>query len=132
MAACPLASGVTLLIVLLMFATAALVGAARRSEGIRAPAVAGSEVFERAYRIQMNTLEWAVMLLPCLWIFAAYLSDAWAAALGGVWLAARIRYVIVYRRAPERRGSAFMVAALAFGALGLGAGFGVLRQLFAS
>ena len=31
----------------------------------------------------MNTLEWMPIFLPSLWLFAIYLSDAFAAALGG-------------------------------------------------
>ena len=82
----PLTAGVTLLIVLLMFGTAFAVGTGRHRYGIEAPAVSGHPAFERLYRVQMNTLEWAVMTLPCLWICAAYVNDAVAAGLGGVWL----------------------------------------------
>lgn len=125
----PLTAGVTLLIVLLMFATSAAVGKGRHKYGVEAPAVTGHPVFERLYRVQMNTLEWAVMTLPCLWICAAYVSDGLAAALGGMWLAGRIWYALAYAREPARRGSGFMVGALAFGALGLASGGGALRQL---
>ncbi|MBL8471422.1 MAG: MAPEG family protein [Rhodocyclaceae bacterium] len=126
----PYTAGVTLLIVLLMFGTASNVGYARGRYGVKAPAVTGHPLFERALRIQMNTLEWAVMTLPCLWLFAAYLSDRGAAAIGGLWLAARIAYAIAYQREPASRGLPFLAASIAFGALGLGAGWGVLRALW--
>lgn len=125
----PLTSGVSLLIVLLMFGATYNVGKARHRYGISAPATSGHEMFDRAYRIQMNTLEWALMTLPCVWIFAAYVSDGGAALLAGVWLAARVRYAFAYQREPKSRGRAFVVAGLAFGALGLGAGGGVLWRL---
>ncbi len=125
----PLTAGVTLLIVLLMFGTGFAVGKGRHKYGVQAPAVTGHPVFERLYRVQMNTLEWAVMMLPCLWISAAYVSDAIAAALGGVWLFGRIWYAIGYAQDPARRVGGFTVGALAFSALGRVAGGGVLLQL---
>ena len=64
--ALPYTALVTLLICLLLFGTAANVGRARGLYGIKAPAVTGHEMFERAYRIQMNTLENAVLVLPTL------------------------------------------------------------------
>lgn len=129
LSASPLTAGATLLIVLLMFGTSFAVGKGRHKYGIQAPAVTGHPVFERLYRVQMNTLEWAVMTLPCLWICAAYVSDGIAALLGGVWLVGRIWYAVGYARAPEKRAGGFTVGALAFGALGLAAGGGVLWRL---
>ena len=117
------------MIVLLLFATAFAVGRGRHKYGVAAPAVAGHPAFERLYRVQMNTLEWAVMTLPCLWIAAAYVSDALAAGLGGLWLLGRVAYALAYAADPAKRARGFIVGALAFGALGLVAGGGVIRQL---
>ncbi len=125
----PLTAGATLLIVLLMFGTAFAVGKGRHKYGVQAPAVSGHPVFERLYRVQMNTLEWAVMTLPCLWIAAAYVSDAAAAGLGVVWWLGRIAYALAYAADPAKRAHGFTVGALAFGALGLMAGGGVIWQL---
>lgn len=132
MTALPLTSGLTLLIVLLMFGTAWVVGRARHRYGIVAPAVTGHPAFERAIRVQMNTLEWTAMTLPCLWLFAAYVSDGGAAIVGGVWLAARIRYARAYLHEPALRARSFTLSGVAFGVLGLGAGAGVARHLLAS
>lgn len=129
MADLPYSAATTLLVVLLMFATAANVGLARKRHNVIAPAMSGHPMFERAYRIQMNTLEWAVMTLPCLWIAAAYASDAVAAGLGAVWCLGRIVYAFAYARDPAGRARGFTVGALAFGALGLVAGGGVIRHL---
>jgi glutathione S-transferase len=49
-------AAVTLLTLLLYFALTANVGRARVKYGIKAPAVTGNEHFERAFRVQMNTL----------------------------------------------------------------------------
>lgn len=125
----PLTAGVTLLIALLMFGTCFAVGKGRHRYDVAAPAVTGHPVFERLYRVQMNTLEWAAMTLPCLWICAAYVSDATAAALGGVWLVGRVWYAVGYANAPGLRAKGFTVAALAFGGLGLLAAGGVIAQL---
>ena len=82
--------------------------------------------------MQANTLEWVVMTLPCLWLFAAYVSDLWAAVLGSLWLAARAVYALRYQADPRRRGTAFALSGVLFGQLGLGAGAGVLWRLLAS
>ena len=52
----------------------AQVGSARGKYGVKAPAVTGHEMFERAYRVQMPTLELLVMLLPALYVAARYWS----------------------------------------------------------
>ncbi len=129
MASLPLTALTTLFMVMLIFATAAAVGIARKRHDIRAPSVTGHPDFERAYRVQMNTLEWVVMVLPCLWIAAAFVGDGVAAVLGVLWIGARAWYAVAYRRDPSSRGAGFLVAALAFGVLGLVAGFDVLRAL---
>jgi glutathione S-transferase len=67
----PLTALSTLLIVVLLVWIAVNVGIARHRYGVRAPAINGHEMFERAYRVQMNTLEILVAFLPCLWISRA-------------------------------------------------------------
>jgi glutathione S-transferase len=112
-----------------MFATGINVGRARGLYGIKAPAVTGHEMFERAYRIQMNTLENAVLVLPALWLYAGFIGDPGAAAMTGVWLLARIWYAIAYQKDPAKRGPAFGLSVLAFAGLAAGAFWGVLRIL---
>jgi hypothetical protein len=51
--------------------------------------------------------------------------------LGGVWLAGRVWYALAYARDPKTRGRGFLLSMLAFGALGLGGAWGVLRGLLA-
>jgi glutathione S-transferase len=57
-----------------------LVGRARGLYGIKAPAVSGHEMFERAYRVQMNTLELMVVFLPALFIASKYWPPAYVAS----------------------------------------------------
>ncbi len=129
MIALPLTSLITLLILLLMFATGLNVGRARGRYGIKAPAVTGHVMFERAYRIQMNTLENAALLLPALWLYAGFIGDRGAAAMGLVWIVARIWYAIAYQGDPAKRSGGFALSVLTFAGLWLGAIWGVARVL---
>lgn len=131
MNALPFTAFVTLLIGLLMFATGINVGRARGLYGIKAPAVTGHEMFERAYRIQMNTLENAVLVLPALWLCAGFVGDRFAATLGAAWLIARIWYAIAYQSDPKKRGPAFGLSVAAFATLAAGGLWGVTRVLMA-
>ena len=51
-----------------------LVGRARGRYGVKAPAITGHEVFERYFRVQQNTLELLVVMLPAIWLFARYVE----------------------------------------------------------
>jgi glutathione S-transferase len=97
------------------------VSRARIEFGVKLPAISGNTDFERVFRAQMNTLEWLPFFLPSLWLFAIYVSDSGAAALGAVWILGRILYVLGYARAVEKRGPGFAIQALAAIALWLGA-----------
>lgn len=86
---------------------AMLVGQARGKFGVNGPAVTGHPVFERYFRVQMNTLELLIAFLPALWLFAYYVSPLWAAILGGVYLVGRLLYVKSYVADPAKRGLGF-------------------------
>ena len=122
-------SVVTLLIVLLLFANGLMVGRARGRYGIKAPATSGHEAFERVFRVQMNTQESALMVLPTLWIAAWYGNPDFAAIAGVAWVLARVWYALAYSRDASKRGPAFSLSMLAFAALFVLAGIG-LRQHF--
>jgi glutathione S-transferase len=112
---------VTCLALAFYFFTSIRVSRARVAFGIKVPATSGNPDFERVFRVQMNTLEWMPFFLPSLWLFAIYISDPIAAALGVVWIAGRILYMIGYSQAAARRGPGFLVQGLAAIALWLGA-----------
>ena len=112
---------VTCLALAFYFATSLQVAKARAKFGIKAPAITGNPDFERVFRVQMNTLEWLPIFLPALWLFAIYLSDAIAAALGVVWIAGRILYMTGYSKAANKRGAGFGIQAGAAILLWLGA-----------
>lgn len=104
-----------------------LVGRARGRYGIKAPAVSGHEGFERAYRVQMNTLELMVAFLPALFIAAKYWPQAWVAMAGAVYLVGRLLYWRSYVASPGSRGPGFALSMLPILALVIGGLAGVLR-----
>jgi len=120
---------VTLGILALGFATAWIVGRARVKYGIKAPATTGHEMFERAYRVQMNTMENTVLFLPALWLGAYYIGTLASTVLGGVWLIGRVWYAAAYMANPKKRGSGFGLAYAAWALMMLGVAWGVLNQL---
>lgn len=120
---------VTCLAILMYFIFSFRVGKARETYGVKAPAISGNPDFERVFRVHMNTLEWMPIFLPALWLFAIYISDAIAAALGVVWIIGRILYMTGYARAANKRGSGFAIQALAAIALWLGALASILWRL---
>lgn len=103
---------VALLAVLLFFAFGVLVGRARVRYGIKAPTVTGNEQFERAFRVQMNTLEQLVAFLPALFIAGQYWSQALVAGLGVVWLLGRLLYRQTYVADPDKRHVGFVLTVL--------------------
>lgn len=112
---------VTCLAILFYLFTGIQVSRARVAYGIKAPAISGNPDFERVFRVQMNTLEWMPVFLPALWLFAIYISDVGAAALGLVWIAGRILYLTGYSQAASKRGPGFGIQAGAAILLWLGA-----------
>ncbi|HMW23550.1 MAG TPA: MAPEG family protein [Burkholderiaceae bacterium] len=90
----------------------ALVGQARVRHGVEAPAVTGHPLFERMYRVQMNTLELLVVFLPALWLAALYWSPLGMGALGAVYLVGRLIYWRAYTRDPVSRSLGFTLSFL--------------------
>ncbi|TPG10606.1 MAPEG family protein [Rhodanobacter glycinis] len=120
---------VTLLTVLLLFGTMWAVGHARGKYGIKAPATSGDPAFERAYRVQMNTLEQTVMFLPLLWLAANYGFSGWAGVAGLVWIVGRIWYAMAYLADAGKRGPGFTLGLIAWVAVLVMAAFGVGRAM---
>jgi glutathione S-transferase len=112
---------VTLLSLMFYFYTTTRVSKARAAFGVKVPAISGHPDFERVFRVQMNTLEWLPIFLPSLWLFAIYISDGIAAAIGLVWIIGRIFYLIGYSQAAAKRGPGFGIQALAAIVLAAGA-----------
>jgi glutathione S-transferase len=120
---------VTCLAVLMYFLFSFQVGKARRTYGVKAPAISGNPDFERVFRVHMNTLEWMPIFLPVLWLFAIYISDAIAAALGVIWIIGRVLYLTGYAKAANKRGPGFAIQGGAAIILWLGATGAILWRL---
>lgn len=88
------------------------VSRARLRYGVAAPAVSGNEMFERYFRVQMNTLELLAMLLPALWLASLYVAPLWPFILGLIYLIGRLLYWRSYIASPGKRGPGFGLSML--------------------
>ena len=89
------------------------VGQMRQKHGVAAPAAQGPAEFERAFRVQQNTLEQLLVFVPALWTYAWFATPVVAAAVGLVFIAARLAYRSSYLRDPKSRGLGFTLGFLA-------------------
>jgi len=120
---------VVLLALLEYVAFGMLVGRARVTYGVKAPATSGHEVFERHFRVHYNTMELLVVFIPAIWLFALYMSPQWGAGLGAVYLVGRIVYFRSYVANPARRSVGFGMSMLPVLVMLVGALLGAGRTL---
>jgi glutathione S-transferase len=83
------------------------VGRARGTYKVPAPATSGHEMFERYFRVQMNTIEQLVIFVPSILLFARYVHPPIAAALGLVFVIGRWVYFKSYVKEPAKRSAGF-------------------------
>ena len=119
---------VTLAALITYQGTAMAVGQARVQHKVMPPASSGPEEFERALRVQQNTLEQLVFFLPTFCLAALLGSETWACLLGFLWVGGRIAYGVGYRQAPGKRGPGFGISFLSSIALLVMAIVGVFSQ----
>ena len=105
------------------------VARARHRYGVHPPATTGHEVFERTFRVQMNTLEQLIIFLPGIVLFAHYINPQLAAALGALFVIGRALYFRGYVKAAHARHVGFNLSAFANLALLIGGIFGAVRAL---
>jgi len=106
-----------------------LVGRARGTYGVKAPATSGHEVFDRYYRVQQNTLEQLVIFLPGLWVFGNHVSPLWAALLGIIFIIGRIVYLRGYVKDPDSRSIGFILSFLPSVILVIGGLIGLILEV---
>ena len=100
---------VAALAVLQFFFFGIIVGRARARFGVKAPATTGNEHFERAFRVQMNTLEQLTGFLPALYIAGQFWPPTYVAAVGIVYLVGRFVYWRSYIADPTSRSLGFLL-----------------------
>ncbi|WP_428096358.1 MAPEG family protein [Candidatus Rariloculus sp.] len=120
---------VILLALIVYNALGFLVGRARKTHGVKAPAITGPEEFERTFRVHQNTLESLIMFVPAVWIFGMVIDPLWAAVIGLVYIVGRVLYAMGYIRAAEKRGPGMMVSFLANAVLLLGGLVGLIVDM---
>ncbi|MDB6089273.1 MAG: hypothetical protein JWN85_2057 [Gammaproteobacteria bacterium] len=103
------------------------VGKARETYKVPAPATTGNEVFERYFRVQMNTLELLVIFVPSILLFGQYIGAYIAAALGAVYIIGRFIYFSSYIKEPKSRSLGYGLSALPVVVLLVGALIGAIR-----
>ena len=99
---------VTLLALLEYTILGVMVGRARQTYGVEAPATTGNPDFERYNRVHVNTLEALIVLLPAVWIFSLSVHYHIGVALGLLFLIARIIYARGYLSAASKRSTGAM------------------------
>ena len=124
-----LTAAATLALLIQYFIFSLFVGAARYKTGVKAPATTGDPFFEATFRIQHNTLEQLIHVIPALWVCSYFLSQTFAVACAGLFLIGRILFFIGYRSAPEKRAPGFIMGWLSSIALILGGAWGVSLSL---
>jgi len=117
---------VALLAIIQFIFFAIQVGRARGQYGVKAPANSGHEQFDRMYRVQTNTLEQLICLLPSLLIAAIYWPPVYIAGVGVLYLIGRMLYWQSYIKDPGSRGTGFMITFASTSILILAAMVGLL------
>jgi glutathione S-transferase len=96
---------VTLLALLEYSILGVMVGRARQTYGIAAPATTGNPDFERIFRVHANTLEALIVFLPAVWIFSLSVHYHTGVLLGLLFVIARIVYAAGYMSAASKRST---------------------------
>ena len=97
-----------------------MVGRARQTYGVEAPATTGNPDFERIFRMHVNTLESLIVFIPALWIFSLAVNYHLGVALGLLFVIARIIYARGYMSAASRRATGAIITTLINAILVLG------------
>jgi uncharacterized membrane protein YecN with MAPEG domain len=122
---------ITLLSLGILLWVAFIVGHYRKKCNVKAPATTGDPLFERAYRVQMNTIESAIVYLPALWLAARWGSWYVVVIAGALWIVGRIIYALAYLKDPAKRSLGFGISFAAVIFLIADAAIGLIRAAIA-
>ncbi len=107
------AAGITVLTTVLLIVLAFRTGMSRMSKpnvGVLDTYTTTNKKFLVANRIHLNTLENAAVFLPLLWVASVFSMTLVAAAIGVVWLVARVAFAVLYTKDPAKRTPAFVTS----------------------
>ncbi len=121
---------VTILALLQFVWISVQVGTMRGRHGVKAPAISGHPEFERAFRVQQNTMEQLVVFLPALWMFGHFVQPLWGAGFGLVFIIGRFVYRAEYLKDPGSRSPGFMITFLPTAIMLIWLLVALLRALF--
>jgi len=108
----------------------ARVGLTRGKYNIDAPACEGDESWDRMFRVQQNTMEQLVIMIPATFAFAYYFSGMWVLSIGGIFIIARFLYSAEYLKDPKTRAPGMFLTLAANATLVLGALGSLLMNMF--
>ena len=106
------------------------VGASRGKYHVDAPSCEGDETWERTFRVQQNTLEQLVIMIPATYAFAYYVNAQWVLLPGALFIFGRFLYSAEYIKDPKTRAPGMSLTLLANVILILGALGGVIMGMF--
>lgn len=106
------------------------VGASRGKYKVNAPACSGDETWERMFRVQQNTLEQLIILIPATFAFAYYTSPLWVLLPGAAFIIGRFLYSAEYIKNPNSRVLGMSLTLAANATLVIGALVGLSKHLF--
>jgi glutathione S-transferase len=103
---------VTLLALLEYSILGVMVGRARHTYGVEAPATTGNPDFERYFRVHENTLEALIVFIPAVWLFSLSVNYHLGVLLGLLFVIARIVYAAGYLSAASKRSTGAIATAI--------------------
>lgn len=106
------------------------VGSTRDKYNVSAPACKGDETWERSFRVQQNTMEQLIMLIPATFAFSFYVSSTWVLLPGVLFIVGRFIYSSAYMKEPGKRAPGMIMTLLANAILIIGALIGLLIGMF--
>lgn len=106
------------------------VGMTRVKYKVNAPACEGDETWNRLNRVQQNTMEQLVIMIPATYAFAYYVSGLWVLLPGVAFIIGRFLYSAEYLQDPKTRVPGMMITLAANAVLVVGALVGLLRNMF--
>ena len=105
------------------------VGTTRGKYEVNAPACEGDETWRRMFRIQQNTMEQLIILVPASYTFAYYTSPTWVLLPGAAFIIGRFLYSAEYIKDPKTRTPGMSITLAANATLILGSLSGLIKGM---